>query len=105
MLPVDSFLGRTRDLDRIEALLSTGVRLITITGTAGVGKTRLAQEFAREPRDVLAFCDLTAARSLDDVCSSVARALSIPLSSEEDIGKAVRHVGLALDARSQSARD
>ena len=38
---VTSFVGRTAELDAIAALLSTA-RLVTLTGTAGVGKTRLA---------------------------------------------------------------
>src|SRR5262245_60830795 len=101
MVPVDTFLGRNRELARLDALLSTGMRLATITGTAGVGKTRLVREFARPRREVLGFCDLTAARSLDELCTIVARALRIPLSSEQDVGSAVQQIGLALDARSR----
>ncbi len=40
-----SFVGRTRELGEIRALLSRGdVRLLTLTGAAGSGKTRLALE-------------------------------------------------------------
>jgi predicted ATPase/class 3 adenylate cyclase len=40
-------VGRERELDRIEALLATpGVRLVTICGPGGAGKSRLALEVA-----------------------------------------------------------
>lgn len=39
------FVGRTQELTDIKGLLKA-VRLVTITGPAGIGKTRLAQEFA-----------------------------------------------------------
>ena len=41
--PLTSFIGRERDLARLERLLG-GARLVTLTGTGGTGKTRLALE-------------------------------------------------------------
>ena len=41
-----SFVARTRELGELEALLQR-TRLLTLTGTGGVGKTRLALELAR----------------------------------------------------------
>lgn len=48
-LPVQatSFLGRERDLAKVGAMLSTA-RLVTLTGTGGIGKTRLAIQLAAE---------------------------------------------------------
>jgi predicted ATPase len=47
-LPADasSFIGRGRELAELKALLR-GTRLLTLAGTGGVGKTRLALELAR----------------------------------------------------------
>ena len=46
--PATSLVGRGRELGEISGLLSrAGVRLLTLTGTGGVGKTRLAVEAAR----------------------------------------------------------
>ena len=41
--PLTSFLGREQDLARLERLLGEA-RLVTLTGTGGTGKTRLAVE-------------------------------------------------------------
>lgn len=43
--PVDSFVGRRRDVDRLLYLIGRH-RMVTLVGTAGVGKTRLAVELA-----------------------------------------------------------
>jgi predicted ATPase len=43
--PVTSFVGRSRELAELETLF-VSARLITITGSGGSGKTRLALEFA-----------------------------------------------------------
>jgi predicted ATPase/class 3 adenylate cyclase len=47
-LPVSatSFIGREQELKELIQRLSTGVRLLTLTGPGGVGKTRLALEAA-----------------------------------------------------------
>ena len=48
--PVTSFLGRSRELEELEVLLSSA-RILTITGVGGAGKTRLATEMARRCAD------------------------------------------------------
>ncbi|MEO6412903.1 MAG: BTAD domain-containing putative transcriptional regulator [Pedococcus sp.] len=45
--PLTPTLGRERELAELGALVERGVRLVTLTGPGGIGKTRLAVEFAR----------------------------------------------------------
>lgn len=47
--PLTGLLGRVADVAAVgDLLLSTGVRLVTLTGPGGAGKTRLAIEVARQ---------------------------------------------------------
>jgi predicted ATPase/class 3 adenylate cyclase len=46
--PVSSFIGRNREVEEVVALLRDGIRLLTLTGPGGSGKTRLAIEAAAE---------------------------------------------------------
>lgn len=51
-IPATPFLGRQRELDEVTTLLgSSGLRLLTLTGPAGGGKTRLALQAAAEASD------------------------------------------------------
>jgi predicted ATPase/DNA-binding SARP family transcriptional activator len=45
-LPLTSFVGRGDELDTLQGV-AVGSRLVTVVGAAGVGKTRLALEYAR----------------------------------------------------------
>ena len=49
-LPVTSFVGRSRDLAEVRRLLAS-TRLVSLTGTGGVGKTRLALRVAADEVD------------------------------------------------------
>src|SRR5215216_2795002 len=51
-VPRTPLLGRERELEEIQGFLRE-VRLLTLTGTGGVGKTRLALEAARRAEDLL----------------------------------------------------
>ena len=51
-MPATAFLGRERELaDVVELLSRDGVRLVTLTGPGGTGKTRLALQAAAEVSD------------------------------------------------------
>lgn len=73
-------LGRDAELTRLVETLERGALLVTLTGTAGVGKTTLAGHLVRALRDRSAaavyFADLTHAVTQADVESAVLRALS-----------------------------
>jgi predicted ATPase/class 3 adenylate cyclase len=51
-IPATRFIGRQRELREVTTLLGSGVaRLLTLTGPAGAGKTRLALQAAAEASD------------------------------------------------------
>jgi predicted ATPase len=82
-----SFVGRESGVARIKELLSTH-RLVTITGSGGVGKTSVALEVGRECLterfQAVWFVDLSAIRDDTLVVGAVASILGINLSGGAD---------------------
>jgi predicted ATPase/DNA-binding SARP family transcriptional activator len=78
--PVGSCVGRKDDLDRLLGLVERH-RLVTLAGTGGVGKTRLAQELAvrlmPDVHDGVWWVDLAAARDGSDALAALQRALQL----------------------------
>lgn len=78
--PATSLVGRTRELDELAALITarTG-EIVTIIGTGGVGKTRLAVELAHRVAfafsDGAAFVGLATVPQAELVPDAIARAL------------------------------
>lgn len=101
----DGFHGRARELQALATGLDEGRRLLTVMGTAGVGKTRLAVRYAwswlgRWEGGVW-FCDLSAARpeeGVEGVVAAVARALDVPLGRApvDDLARAIAGRGSCL---------
>src|SRR5215813_5896044 len=84
-VPATPLVGRDQDTDRLSDLvLADGVRLLTLTGPGGVGKSRLALEVARRlsPRFADGAClgDLTAVTDPDLVPVAIARTLGLSTS-------------------------
>jgi predicted ATPase/class 3 adenylate cyclase/DNA-binding XRE family transcriptional regulator len=77
---LSSFIGRERELAEVAALLSTA-RLVTLTGTGGVGKTRLALQVATRVQgqfaDGAVFVSLGPLSEPDLVLGTIARALGV----------------------------
>jgi predicted ATPase len=94
----DAFVGRTRELERLERLLDGGAALVTLHGPGGAGKTRLVVRYAHAHLDRWPggawFCDLSEARDLDGIVAAVGHALRVTVSSEP-----VRQLGWAMASR------
>jgi predicted ATPase/DNA-binding SARP family transcriptional activator len=73
------FVGREQELEEVAALVRGGVRLLTITGLGGIGKTRLGVEAARsldqDFPDGVAYIQLAAIADPGLVASTIAQAL------------------------------
>jgi predicted ATPase len=88
MYPMDAFVGRQQDLRRLRRLVQRDTASpITVTGPAGVGKTRLALELAREAGawfdGNLVIVRLAAVRDVAEIVPEIARALGIVDQAEQ----------------------
>jgi predicted ATPase len=80
--PATSFVGREAEVDAItDRLARSRVRLVTLTGPGGIGKTRLALEVATRAGDAfpggVASCALAGVREPDRLLPAIASALSV----------------------------
>jgi predicted ATPase/DNA-binding SARP family transcriptional activator len=96
--PLTSLVGRDREIETVEDLLSCpDVRLVTLTGPGGVGKTRLATEMAlRRDREGgrVVFVPLAGIRAPNLVLFAIAAALGIRNESARSPRAAVtRRIG------------
>ncbi|MCB8974882.1 MAG: SARP family transcriptional regulator, partial [Ardenticatenaceae bacterium] len=87
--PATSFIGRTEELAQIENwLMQPNGRLLTLIGPGGIGKTRLAQEAARQ--QIGAFADgvwyvgLAALTRSDNLADAIAEAIHLPQKEGRD---------------------
>src|SRR5215467_7867322 len=90
-----SFVGREKELDTICAqLLRSDVRLLTLIGTAGVGKTRLAVQVATaltaKFEDGIYFVSLEQYTDADEVVSAIAQALPVQQTKGETLLEQVK---------------
>jgi predicted ATPase/class 3 adenylate cyclase len=83
------FLGREAQLSVIRDLLDTaGVRLLTLTGPGGIGKTRLALQAGADEierfEDGVYFVDLSASRDPDAAFEAIVRAVGLTGTGDEE---------------------
>ncbi len=92
ILPLTSFVGRTRDREDVLQLLSRA-RLVTLTGAGGCGKTRLAVQVADSLVDAYPdgvwLIPLDATPAGGDSSVRVARAIATALGVQEERGRAM----------------
>jgi predicted ATPase/DNA-binding XRE family transcriptional regulator len=94
-IPPTTLLGREQEVAQALGLMrARRVRLLTVTGPSGVGKTRLALEIAHALRedfaDVLAWIDLSALRDPALVPQTVAQALDLREQADHPFAEQVR---------------
>ena len=106
--PLTSFIGRTREVENVAALLrQDGVRLVTLTGPGGVGKTRLAlrvaEALAGRFADGVVFVPLAPVTDPDLVGPTLAGALGVRPAGDQPLTELLavtlkdRHLLLVLD--------
>jgi predicted ATPase/class 3 adenylate cyclase len=102
--PMTPLIGREGDLEQLSARLAgPGVRLVTLTGAGGVGKTRLAlaaaSALARAFPHGIFFVALAAVRDGDVMWKTLARDLDVDGDSSEAVIEHLRgrHALLVLD--------
>lgn len=83
----DLFIGREAEMARIDAALHAGVRVLTLHGFGGIGKTRVAQRVARALESQIeggvAWCELVEARGPEGLLACIARGLGLHLGSDD----------------------
>lgn len=97
-VPANPLIGRAQEITALKAILSNAeIRLITLTGPGGVGKTRLATHVAHDLQDAFAdgvwFVDLAPVSDAAAVPAAIARALGLEFgtSSQTVLLRALRH--------------
>jgi predicted ATPase/DNA-binding CsgD family transcriptional regulator len=82
-VPLTSFIGRDREIVTVTGLVQRpDIRLITLTGPGGIGKTRLAlqvvDQVSERFADGIAFVSLAPVRDPELALSTIAQALLVP---------------------------
>jgi tetratricopeptide (TPR) repeat protein len=94
------FIGRARELEGLAEKVRPGA-VVTVVGPPGVGKTRLAREFARseaDRREVL-LCDFSEAFTDEEVVTVLVRALGADVAASASYDSVLATIGRALSGK------
>ena len=106
--PAKRLVGRLNELAQLEIYFQQkGGRLMTLLGPGGVGKTRLAMQFALSQLERFSgkgkggvwFCDLSEVKTFDGFLNAVAQVLKVPLTAGPSSEEGVEQLGYALASR------
>jgi len=95
-------VGRATELGELLAAIERGERCILVTGSAGIGKTRLGYEAASLLEDThgqIPFVALHHCRTLDDVLSAMAAAIDFRFHQAGPASSQLEELGLCLSER------
>lgn len=81
-------VGRDAEIAKVRAL-ARSARIVTLHGPPGIGKTAIATAIASEMGERAVFCDLTNAKTYDELCFCVAGALDVSLGGGSDLAGAL----------------
>ncbi len=99
--PMDRLIGRATELDELRGII-TRSRLVTLVGSGGIGKTRLAIEFGWQAKnafpDGVWLIDLAPVADPAMVVSAAATALGVPL---RDAGSPIAVIASALERQNR----
>ncbi|MEO0602174.1 MAG: hypothetical protein AAF211_12105, partial [Myxococcota bacterium] len=98
------FVGRQQDVAALEELAELGVRIISIEGPGGVGKSHLVRQYARlrqknQPGAGGVWWAGPGLRDVDELVHRTASVLGVGLQYTPDIAAGVRQLGRALASR------
>ena len=100
---LDAFVGRQSELAHLGRWAEGASRVLTILGTGGMGKTRLALRFAEDARwrypGGVWFVDLTSAKDQASILRTVAQVLGVPLGptqATQQLGRVLNAMGRTL---------
>lgn len=91
-VPPTPLIGRERELDELQEMIQAGeTRLVTLTGSPGIGKTRLALEVARLCQEQMAhgavFVELAPIRDAARVLPALAHAVDVREEADQSLNE------------------